>query len=560
MWSRLIKHEAGKAMNLFNIAQGGLDAAQSALNVVGNNLSNAMTNGYSRQNIILGEAGGRATSYGFFGYGVQTNDVKRSYDSFLNNQVRGANSQFEGLNSRYEQLSQIDDMLGDSTNNISVTMGNIFDAMEKMSSDPASAAARQEVYSQFKAVANQYRTNSDTLKGLEKSTNTKISQAVDDINGCAKQLATLNKEIAKVQASSGTLPSDLLDQRDQVLGQLSGLTGIKVNENSTTGRVDVTLANGYSLVSGDNFCELKTQPAAEDPNKLEVVYTDNTGNDMLLDDDTMNSGTLGGLFKFRNNDMKDAENQLDQLALQMANKFNQVNQAGYDQNGDAGKDIFSLDDPRAIANSNNSGDASLDISRSDSSAVQAEDYTLTFTGPSASDWTVKTADGRAITPTVGDDGSLSFEGVTVKPQGIPQANDSFEFNPVTGAAGSLKVGIDTGDEIAASSSADVSDQSNNENIKQMLDIKNQQLIGKSTLSEAYASLVSSVGSSMATLKSGCTTASGVLDQWSQQQQSVSGVDMNEEYINMQMYTQYYQANSQVLQTATTLFDTILSIK
>jgi len=547
-------------MNLFNIASGGLDAAQAALNVVGNNLSNAMTDGYSRQNIILGEAGGRATSYGFFGYGVQTNDVKRSYDGFLNNQVRGANAQFAGLNGRYEQLSQIDDMFGDNTNNISVTMGNIFGAMQKMSSDPASAAMRQEVYSQFKAVANQYQTNSDTLKGLEKSTNIKISQAVDGINGCARQLANLNKEIAKVQASSGTLPSDLLDQRDQVLGQLSGLTGIKVNENSTTGRVDVTLANGYSLVNGDDVCELKAQPAAGDPNKLVVAYTDNSGNDILLDDDTMSSGTLGGLFKFRNSDLKDAENQLNQLALQMANKFNQVNEGGYDQNGDAGTAIFSFDDPQAIANINNSSDASLAISRSDSSAIQAQDYTLTFTGPSASDWTVKNDEGETITPTIGDDGSLSFDGITVKPQGTPQINDSFEFNPLAGAAASLKVAIGGGDQIAASSSADATDQSNNENIKQMLDIQNQQLIGKSTLSEAYASLVSSVGSSMTSLKTDCSTANSVLEQWNQQQQSLAGVDINEEYINMQMYTQYYQANSQVLQTATTLFDTLLNIK
>lgn len=120
--------------------------------------------------------------------------------------------------------------------------------------------------------------------------------------------------------------------------------------------------------------------------------------------------------------------------------------------------------------------------------------------------------------------------------------------------------ISSGDQIAASSSADATEESNNENIKQMVDIKNQQLIGKATLSEAYASLVSSVGSSMTSVKSACSTAAGVLDQWGQQQQSVAGVDINEEYINMQMYTQYYQANSQVLQTATTLFDTILNIK
>ncbi len=547
-------------MNLFNIAQSGLSAAQSALNVVGNNLSNAMTAGYSRQDIILGEAGGNTTRTGFFGYGVQTNDVKRCYDGFLNNQVRGATAQFQALQGRYEQLSQIDDLLGDDTNNLSVTQGNLFSAMEKMSSDPVSPAARQEVLSQFKALANQYRSNSSTLNGLEKSTNSKIGQAVDDINSCAKQLASLNKEIAKVQAGSGNLPADMLDQRDRVLAQLSGLTGIKVNENSVTGRVDVTLANGLSLVNGDSTCELKAQPAEEDPSKTVVSYTDASGNATRLDEDKLDGGTLGGLFAFRNHDLSDARNQLNQLALQMANAFNQVNRGGYDLEGNAGGDIFSLADPQAIANSTNQGDATLAVTRSDLSAVKAEQYRLTFTGPASSDWTVTTADGRAITPTVGDDGSLSFEGITVTPQGTPQADDSFLFNPTAGAADSLSVAIADGDGIAASSSADASDESNNENIQKMLDIKNQPVVGKATLSEAYASLVSSVGSSMTTLNASRTTAQSVAAQWEQQQQSVAGVDINEEYINLQMYTQYYQANSQVLQTATTLFDTLLSIK
>ncbi|MEB7539668.1 flagellar hook-associated protein FlgK [Pantoea anthophila] len=547
-------------MNLFNIARSGLNTAQSALNVVGNNLSNAMTDGYSRQNIILGEAGGRTTASGFFGYGVQANDVQRCCDSFLNNQVRGSTSQFEALNGQYEQLAQIDNLFGDNTHNVSITLGNLFSAMTKMSSDPASAATRQEVYAQLRTLASQYQTSSQTLTDLEKSTNTRISQAVDDINGCAKQLASLNKAIAKVQATSGNLPADLLDQRDQVLTKLSGLTGIKVNENSTTGRTDVTLANGYSLVNGDSVCELKTQPAADNPAKVVVSYTDSAGNPMSLDESEMSGGKLGGLFTFRSTDLKDAENQLNQLALQMATRFNAVNRGGYDQQGDAGGAIFSIADPQAITNRRNGGDASLAVTRSDSSAIKAEEYTLTFTGPASSDWTVKTAEGNTLTPTVDEDGTLHFDGLTVKPQGTPEANDSFQLNPLSGVAGSLTVAISGGDGIAASASADASEQSNNENLKQMLDIKNQQLIGNSTLNEAYASLVSSVGSAVNAVKTSSATAQSVLSQWSQQQQSVSGVDINEEYINMQMYSQYYQANSQVLQTATTLLDTILNIK
>ncbi|MDU5781143.1 MAG: flagellar hook-associated protein FlgK [Pantoea sp.] len=552
-------------MNLFNIAQSGLSSAQSALNVVGNNINNAFNgdtqdlfvNGYSRRNIVLGEAGGRTTSSGFFGYGVQVNDVARAYNSFISNQVRGAASQYTALNAQYEQLSQIDNMLGDDTNNISVSLGNIFGALEKVSSDPVSPSARQEVLSQFKTIANQFRSNSSTLNGLEKSTNTQISQCVDDINSYTSQLADINQKINKVHGQTGGVPADLLDQRDTLLTKLSELTGIKVDENSTDGTVNVTMTNGMPLVYNGRSYNLETSTDAADPSRTVVSYIDAAGNKMLLDEDRSSEGKLGGLFKFRNNDLVDARNQLNQLALQMANKFNEVNQQGYDLNGEAGKAIFAIDDPTAIANRNNSGDASLSVNYTDISQVQATDYEIAFNG---TDWEVTRADGSKVTPTVGNDGSLQFDGISVMPQGTPQKGDSFSLNPVSGAASSISVALTDGDEIAASSSANPDEESNNENIKEMIGIKTQEVIGKSTLSEAYASLASSVGSSASALKGEIETSASVANEFVNQQQAVSGVDLNEEMVNMQMFTQYYQANAQILQTATTLFDTILSIR
>ena len=128
-------------------AQSGLSAAQSSLNVVGNNLNNASTPGYSRQNIVLGQAGGKNTSYGFFGYGVQVNGVQRAYNGFINNQLRSASSEYNALSGRYEQIAQIDNMLGDKTSNLSSSLNNIFGALEKVSSDPVSMAARREAMS-----------------------------------------------------------------------------------------------------------------------------------------------------------------------------------------------------------------------------------------------------------------------------------------------------------------------------------------------------------------------------------------------------------------------------
>lgn len=547
-------------MNLMNLAQSGLSSAQAALNVVGNNLNNAVTPGYSRQNIILGEAGGKTTGYGFFGYGVQVNGVQRSYDSFINNQVRGASTQFSALSSRYEQLSQVDNMLADDVSNISQSLNNIFAALDKVSSDPASPSARQESLSQFKSIAYQYNNNSSTLNGLEKSTNKQIAQTVNDINSLSKQIANLNKEIEKIHGQSGDLPADLLDQRDMALGQLNDLVGIKVNENTANGRVDVSFASGLPLVNGDQSYQVESSVSAADPNKTVVSYVDAAGNSIPLDESKMTTGKLGGLFKFRNEDLVDARNQLNQLALQMANKFNEVNGAGYDLTGTKGGDIFNISNPEAIVNRNNTGDATLNVSYTDISAVHADDYSITYTGPGATDWEIKSSNGTVITPTVGPNGEIQFDGVSFMPAGTPQAGDSFKLNPVGGAADKLSVAITDGDQIAASSSSDPSDVSNNENAKALIDIKNQTLIGKATLTEAYASLVSSVGSSMAGLKADISTSGNATNVLLAQQQSISGVDMNAEYINLQMFTQYYQANAQVLQTATTLFDSILSIR
>lgn len=263
-------------------------------------------------------------------------------------------------------------MLGDDTYNISVSMGAMFGAMEKMSSDPVSSAARQETLSQFNALSYQYQTNSKTLNGLEKSTNTQISQSVDDINATTEQLAKLNQEIAKIHGQTGTVPPNLLDHRDQLLGKLNDQIGIRVTENPTTGRVDVTMANGLPLVNGDRAYQLEASTSAANPNQVVVSYVDASGNSLPLDESKFATGKLGGLFKFRNEDLEDSRNQLNMLALQMANRLNEVNQQGYDLNGNPGGDIFTIPDPVALVNRNNSGNADLDVRYSEVSQVKAQ--------------------------------------------------------------------------------------------------------------------------------------------------------------------------------------------
>src|SRR5690606_3949578 len=104
-------------------------------------------------------------------------------------------------------------------------------------------------------------------------------------------------------------------------------------------------------------------------------------------------------------------------------------------------------------------------------------------------------------------------------------------------------------------------ESDNRNGKALVELQNSKVVGgNKTFNDAYASLVSTVGSTTASLKTSSATKNNVVTQLSNQQQSISGVNLDEEYGNLQRYQQYYLANAQVLQTANTLFDALINIR
>ena len=545
-------------MNLYNLAKSGLTSAQAAINVIGGNLSNGMTPGYSRRDIILREAGGLVTNNGFYGYGVQVNGVQRGYDAFINNQLRGTSTTLAGMSSRYELFSEIDNMLGDSESNPSVSLNGFFSALKGLSDDPSAPSARQAAYNKLSSLTNQFNTSSKRLTGLEKSTNLKIEQSVADINSSTEQLARLNMQIEKISAQGGTPPLDLLDTRDALVGKLSGQIGIRVSENIETGRMDVTLADGRPLVTGDRAYKMEASVSPSDPNQTIVSYVDASGNATPLNEDRITGGTLGGLFKFRNEDLVDARNDVNQIALQMAARFNEVNQKGFDQNGNPGGDLFKIPDPQAIANRNNAGDGSLSPRFSGQySNVKAQDYTISFNGNT---WEVKGADGHVVPHSVNPMGELEFDGLTVRTSGNPQAGDSFKMNPTAGVAEGLSTVITSGEAIAASDSNDPTEEKNNKNLLLLLDIQNEKLVGNATLTEAYSTLVSRVGSSMNALQVDFEATSAVHKELEFKWQATAGVDLNEEVMNLQMFSNYYNANAQIIEVANTMFDTLLSLR
>lgn len=551
--------------SLINNAMSGLSAAQAALNTASNNISSYNVAGYTRQTTIMAQANSTLGAGGWVGNGVYVSGVQREYDSFITNQLRAAQNQSSGLTTRYEQMSKIDNLLASKTSSISTSMQDFFTSLQTLVSNAEDPAARQALIGKADGLVNQFKTTDQYLRDQDKQVNIAISASVDQINNYAKQIASLNDQISRLTGvGAGASPNDLLDQRDQLVSELNKIVGVEVSvQDGST--YNVTMANGYSLVQGSNARQLAAVPSSADPSRTTVAYVDGVAGDIEIPEKLLNTGSLGGLLTFRSQELDQTRNTLGQLALAFAKEFNTQHTAGYDANGDQGKDFFAIGDPFVTSNVKNTGKAVLTATVDDSSKVQATDYKVEFT---SGKWQVtRLADNTTFEAIPDASGKLDIDGlkVTVAPSTGANENDSFILKPVSDAIVNMKVMVTDESKIAMASEqktaagADTG-ASDNRNGQKLLDLQTKATVGNKSFNDAYATLVSDVGNKTATLKTSSTTQNNVVTQLSNQQQSISGVNLDEEYGNLQRYQQYYLANAQVLQTANSLFDALLNIR
>lgn len=548
--------------SLINNAMSGLSAAQAALNTASNNISSYNVAGYTRQTTIMAQANSTLGAGGWVGNGVYVSGVQREYDSFITNQLRAAQNQSSGLTTRYEQMSKIDNLLSSKTSSISTSMQDFFTSLQTLVSNAEDPAARQALIGKADGLVNQFKTTDQYLRDQDKQVNTAIKASVDQINNYAKQIASLNDQISRMTGvGAGASPNDLLDQRDQLVSELNQIVGVEVSVQDG-GTYNVTMANGYSLVQGSNARQLAAVPSSDDPSRTTVAYVDGVAGAVEIPEKLLNTGSLGGLLTFRSQELDQTRNTLGQLALAFADAFNTQHKAGFDANGDKGENFFDIGSPVVLSNTKNKGTGSLDVKMTDSSAVQATDYKIVFDGK---DWQVtRLADNTSFKATV-TGGKMSFDGMEITVNAGAKANDSFTVKPVSDVIIEMKVKVTDESKIAMASEKNTdptadTGASDNRNGQKLLDLQTKETVGNKTFNDAYATLVSDVGNKTATLKTSSTTQNNVVKQLYNQQQSISGVNLDEEYGNLQRYQQYYLANAQVLQTANALFDALINIR
>lgn len=543
--------------NIFTIGQSALAAAQAGISTAGQNIANVSTLGYSRQSVVQTATTPQPLGFGYLGQGTQVTAIRRIYSDYLGGQVVSAQSSSSQLDAQYSLIQQIDNMLADPSAGLSPAMQDFFNSLQDVSTYPADAPARQAALSSAQAMASRFRDLHSRLEDVRQGMNLQITDSVKSINSAAQQLVALNRAIDSAQSvSNGAPANDLLDQRDQLVSDLS--KQIKVTVTQQRGQYSVSIGNGQPLVTGASFHTLKTVASRTDPSRLEVAY-DIPGQQSILTSDSLAGGALGGLLKFRSQTLEPTQNALGRVALGLASAINDQQQSGYTRSNVAGGNFFNLPAMRTVASSANQGQASISAALTDASKLTTSDYRLQFVDGQFS--LTRLSDNTVLKTSTDLNTTLSAsssEGFSIALSGTPVNGDEFLIRPTAGVAGSLSVAISNTNDIAAASSRNSA--GDNSNILKMIALQTGKTLngGNDSYQSAYAQLVNQVGSKTAELAATSTSAATIRNQAQAASQNVSGVNLDEEAANLIKYQQAYQAAGKVLQLAKQMFDSLIA--
>ena len=343
---------------MLSIGITGIQAAQLGLEATQHNIANANTPGYSRQYIQQSAGIPRLTGSGYFGSGTTVDTVRRAYDKYLTAQTFAAQATASEYQTQLAKLSQVDNMLGDPTSGLAPAMQDFFTGVQQIAANPSLVSARQSMLSSAEALASRFNAMSGRLSELYDSVNGEIASEIELINVYAEQLADINGQITRAEASTSQPPNDLLDMRDQLVADLNKHVRVTTVEDSI-GNFNVFVGNGQQLVVGSVVNELVPLTSSSDPERIVVGLRGQSGVVQELSESLIEGGALGGLMKFRANSLDDATNTLGQIAASLALTFNAQHALGQDLEGlnqtssTAGfqADFFTVSQPKVLASS-----------------------------------------------------------------------------------------------------------------------------------------------------------------------------------------------------------------
>lgn len=311
-------------LSSIQMAGNSLLAQQIGLQVVGQNIANANTPGYSRAEAVFTPAPTQRDGGVLLGLGVDVHGVVQQIDEFLEQRLRNATSDrasSEAQQQNYQQLEQVLGALQDT--GVGTSLTKFFSTINDVLNQPESASVRNLAVLQGQTLASDISNLAKRVTQLRQDINDQVDGAVKDINRLLQDVGTLNKRISTLEGGSGS-SSDaigLRDQRNKDLADLAELIDIRVQEQSTSA-ANVFNGGDFLVFEGDVRKVSIAKSTSNGVNNSEIII-DSTQGPLQLQ-----SGKLSGLIAARDSILGGFQTKLDDFARTLAGEFNKVYASG----------------------------------------------------------------------------------------------------------------------------------------------------------------------------------------------------------------------------------------
>jgi flagellar hook-associated protein 1 len=481
--------------DLLNIGASGLFSSKKALETTGHNLSNANTEGYSRQRVRQTANAPIIKSGLNVGTGSKIDNINRIHDPFIEKRLNQSLSKYEFFNERALQLGQVEDLFNEVDNDgLNKVITKFFNSFRELSAQPENETIRSVVRDSAILIVKDFNRISQTLDQLTNSIENKMKSQVEDINQVLDSVALLNRKITELEAG-GSETGDLRDQRDLALKNLSKNFTLHTYTDDKNQFV-VTAKGVGTLVAAGEVQHLATGAGLTEDNKdngkLEIYFQRRPSAPVS---NKFELGTLSSILNVRNNDIKEIRGKIDTIAYNLANLVNAVHRRG------AVARPIPVDQGRGIA----SFDAKGPTSGIDFFKIPDE---------------IK---GASALIDLSDDVKNDLSNIST---GL-----------IPNAPGDNRVAL----AISKIQHEKVLDDSS------------------TTIEESYLQIIGKIGLESGKARLDAEQNEGVLTQLQSLKERVSGVSIDEETANMVRYQHAYDASARVMRTADEMFKSVLGI-
>lgn len=317
-----------------SIASQALLASKSAISTTNRNMSNAYTDGYSREVPVFTDVPGG---------GVSVEQIKRVFSKAYFKRYIYENQRYNALSNYKDVLEQIESVFNDvQGTGFSKELDEFFNKMQDIALSPADTAPRAEFISAAKALIGRIRDSYNTLSEIKKTTTSKIKDEINLLNEKLKALAEVNKNL-KLYADSPDRLNQYLDKRDKLIKEISNAVDVKlqINQDNT---VNLYTTKGFPLVLDKTAKPLKVVLDGNNNPKILASSVDVTQD--------VENGTVGGLLKGIEA-LNEGIEKLNTFTTTLATKINEKQQQGYDLYGNIGEPLFKSDNGSSTIDASN---------------------------------------------------------------------------------------------------------------------------------------------------------------------------------------------------------------